>query len=90
MAWEAVRSDELGSAEKAGLLADFDRVLGLDFGAAAASTEMPDRRILERIRERKAARAEGDWARADAIRDELLGKGIVLEDSPEGTRWHRA
>ncbi len=49
-----------------------------------------DARILERIRARDAARASRDWARADAIRDELLAEGIELEDSPEGTRWHRA
>ena len=89
MVWEAVRSDALGSVEKAGLLSDFDRVLGLDLGSPAASTEAPDQRILDKISERETARAERDWARADAIRDELLGDGIVLEDSPEGTRWSR-
>jgi cysteinyl-tRNA synthetase len=39
------------------------------------------------ITEREAARAARDWSRADAIRDELAAKGIVLEDGPSGTRW---
>ena len=39
------------------------------------------------IADRKAARAAKDYKRGDAIRDELLSQGIVLEDSPQGTRW---
>ncbi len=39
------------------------------------------------IEERNAARESRDFQRADAIRDELAEKGIVLEDSAAGTRW---
>ena len=39
------------------------------------------------IEERKQARADKNWGRADEIRDELDAKGIVLEDKPEGTIW---
>ncbi len=45
--------------------------------------------ILERIEARKAAKKARDFKAADAIRDELLGKGIVLEDTPQGVRWKR-
>ena len=43
--------------------------------------------IEARIAARKEARANGDYAGADAIRDELLAQGIELEDTREGTRW---
>lgn len=42
------------------------------------------------IEERQAARKAKDFARADAIRDELLEKGIILEDTREGVKWKRA
>jgi cysteinyl-tRNA synthetase len=45
--------------------------------------------ILERIEARKAAKKARDFNAADAIRDELLAKGIVLEDTPQGVRWKR-
>lgn len=41
------------------------------------------------IAERKQARADKDFARADEIRDELAAQRIILEDSPEGTTWKR-
>ena len=42
------------------------------------------------IAERQAARKEKNFARADEIRDELLAKGIILEDTREGAKWKRA
>ena len=42
------------------------------------------------IAERNAAKKARDFARSDAIRDQLLAAGVVLEDTREGTRWSRS
>ena len=50
---------------------------------------LEDQDILELIEERNSARKNKDFKRSDEIRDILQQKGIVLEDSKEGTRWKR-
>ncbi len=52
--------------------------------------ELLDSDIEALIAERQQARKDKNFARADEIRDELLAKGIVLEDTREGVRWKRA
>ncbi len=49
--------------------------------------DLPEEEILKLVEERNAARKEKNWKRADEIRNDLLSKGIVLEDSPSGTQW---
>ena len=51
--------------------------------------EVDEAVILERIEARKQAKKARDFKAADAIRDELLGKGVILEDTPQGVRWKR-
>jgi cysteinyl-tRNA synthetase len=46
--------------------------------------------LVTMLEERVAARAARDWARSDALRDELAAAGIVVEDTPDGQRWRRA
>ncbi len=70
-------------------IASFDTVLGLDLLAQAAEQAIPDAEVESLLAERVAARKAKDWARADAIRDELTRRGIVLEDTPQGLRWYR-
>ena len=52
--------------------------------------ELLDDDIEKLIEERQAARKNRDFARADEIRDLLLEKGIILEDTREGVSWKRA
>ena len=52
--------------------------------------EMLDEDVEALIAERQAARKAKNFARADEIRDELLERGIILEDTREGVKWKRA
>ncbi len=61
----------------------------LSRGSLSESLEAEDAWILERIEARKEAKKARDFKAADAIRDELLGKGVTLEDTPHGVRWKR-
>jgi cysteinyl-tRNA synthetase len=49
--------------------------------------DLDNEAIENLIQERNAARRNKDWAKGDAIRDELLAKGVELKDGPEGTSW---
>ncbi len=53
------------------------------------SSEMPDEEIMKLIEERNEARKNKDFKRADEIRDLLKEKGIILEDTKDGTRFKR-
>ncbi len=57
--------------------------------AEISEPENLDQEIAEKITVRDRARAEKDFATADRIRDELQERGIILEDTPHGTRWKR-
>lgn len=61
-------------------------VLGLVYNR---KTENLDGEIEALIEARQEARKAKNWAEADRIRDELKAQGIVLEDTPQGVKWHR-
>ena len=69
------------------LIVKLSDVLGL---IVNKEEELLDEEIEKLIAERQAARKAKDFARADAIRDELLGKGIILKDTIEGVQWKKA
>lgn len=57
--------------------------------ATSEDEGLSDEQIETLIEQRQQAKADKDWGRADQIRDELTAAGIILEDSPQGTRWRR-
>ena len=68
-------------------LRDFCRVLGLS-PESGQEAELAQE-LMKLIKEREEARREKDWGRADTIRDRLRKEGIILEDRPQGTTWHK-
>ncbi len=80
--------------ENAGVLQRSGQLMGLleksqsEWQAATVvESAVPEAEIDAAIQARLDARANKDWAEADRIRDQLLEKGIVLKDGPEGTSW---
>ena len=64
-------------------------VLGLTLAEPASKGGLSDEDVEARLASRAQARANQDFAAADAIRDELIEAGVVLEDGPGGTIWSR-
>ena len=75
----------LGWPEAEGRMADADPEVIAKFGNEGLS----DADIEALVNERTQAKRQRNFARADAIRNELLSKGILLEDSKDGVRWKR-
>ena len=70
---------------------EFDRVLGVVSlrQAEDAQPPVPVEEIERLIEERHAARRQRNFAAADGIRQQLADRGVLLEDSPAGTRWKK-
>lgn len=68
-------------------IAELMNVFGVD---GMAQDDILDADVEALISAREAARAVKNFSRADEIRDTLTTQGIVLEDTPQGVRWHRA
>ncbi len=90
--YDVLRSD-INDMTKLELIKSFDEVLSLDLlkdhgndKESSVDSELKEY-ILAKIEERKAAKKEKDFAKADAIRDELAAKGIHIKDTREGTVW---
>ena len=82
---QRLKSELLGAGRVLGLLQQDPAAW---FGRGASSDD--DARIQALIDERAAAKKSRDFARSDAIRDQLAAEGILLEDTPQGVRWKRA
>ncbi len=91
--YDALKADT-NDATKLALVESFDKVLSLDLlGHAAALSEESsvdpelEAYVTDAIERRAAAKKAKDFATADAIRDELLAKGVEIKDTREGVKW---
>ncbi len=75
------------AADVGGLMMSFDAVLGV-IGKVEVEEALPSD-IDALVQKREQARKAKNWKEADAIRTQLKGMGIVLEDTAQGIRWHK-
>jgi cysteinyl-tRNA synthetase len=68
------------------LLGQIDAVLGV---LGEEKKEILEPEVEGLIEERNLARRNRDFSKADQLRDELANRGIILEDTPQGTKWKR-
>lgn len=92
--YELLKDDELNNKEKLYLIEDFEKVLSLDLlKFEEDKNEYIDedevKYIEEMIAKRQNAKKEKNYQLADAIRAELLEKGIALEDTRQGVNWKK-
>lgn len=88
-----VLKSELDDATKLYVIEEFDKVLSLDLTKAEQNnSQTADSELAAEVEaliaERTKARAEKDWATADAIRDKLKEMNVVLVDTKDGIQWH--
>lgn len=88
---------DVNDVTKLALIKNFDEVLSLDLMALCNKDEIIEELDAElvsfvesKIEERKAAKKDKNFQRADEIRNELLEKGIIIEDTREGVKWKKA
>ena len=90
--WGVLKDQNVPLADALGAAFDMDRVLGLGLADIKELVEPSVDPVLAAeiealVTERAEAKKSKDWVRADAIRNELKERGIILEDGPGGTSW---
>jgi cysteinyl-tRNA synthetase len=80
------------SGEVYRLIQDCDRILGLSLDREPEKQEEEELspELIALVEARTQAKKARDFKLADSLRAELLEKGVRLEDTPQGVKWHRA
>lgn len=90
--YDVLKAD-LSASEKLALITKFDQVLSLDLLTVEKAAETVDEAFAVQVQNLIEARAEAkknrDFAKADAIRDEIIALGVSITDTKEGTTWKK-
>ena len=85
--YDLLKDDKVNNTTKLELISNFDKVFSVDLIKTNEVDEKLLKYINEKIEERNTAKQNKDYAKADAVRNELLEKGIQLKDTREGTTF---
>lgn len=88
--WQMLKDKDITDSEKLALLYKFDMILGLRL----KDVQTEEKRLgsdedWALVAERQEAKKNKDWARADEIRNMLLGRGFVIKDTPQGPKLEK-
>jgi cysteinyl-tRNA synthetase len=83
------KDSTVGALDKRAIFLYADQVLGLDLGRAPEPEVQVELtyEAFQKLEARAAARAAGNWAESDRIRDELARDGIIVRDGKDGQSW---
>ena len=88
LVYDVLKDESLNYGTKREIISKFDEVLSLDLLKEDKKESNHDEKMInEKIKLRNEAKKNKDFATADKIRDELLGQGIRLIDTREGTTY---
>ena len=88
IAAESVDKEALTKAQV--LLTEWLGIFGIDTAKLIKQNETQgDDEIVALVEQRDEARKNKDWAKSDQLRDQLKEMGVIIEDTPQGTRWIR-
>lgn len=88
IAAESVDKEALTKAQV--LLTEWLGIFGIDTAKLIKQNETQgDDEIVDLVEQRDEARKNKDWAKSDQLRDQLKQMGVIIEDTPQGTRWIR-
>ncbi|MDA8325943.1 MAG: hypothetical protein M0033_06965 [Nitrospiraceae bacterium] len=84
--WETLKDGSVPAAQRLAFAQAAEEVTALDLFRAEAAGELASE-FMAMIKDREAARKARDWKKSDELRKALSDKGVLIEDTPSGTKW---
>ncbi|MBI5745171.1 MAG: cysteine--tRNA ligase [Elusimicrobia bacterium] len=84
--WETLKDNSIPAPQRLAFALAAEEVTALDLFKDAEAGELAPE-VAALIKDRETARKNKDWKRSDELRKELLDKGVLIEDTPKGTKW---
>ncbi|MDA8132365.1 MAG: cysteine--tRNA ligase [Elusimicrobia bacterium] len=84
--WETLRDNSIPAAQRLVFAQAAEEVTALDLFRVKESGELASE-LMAMIKDREAARKAKDWKKSDELRKALSDKGVLIEDTPSGTKW---
>jgi cysteinyl-tRNA synthetase len=87
--WETLKDNSIPAPQRLAFAVAAEEVTALDLFREAAAGELPAE-LAALIKEREEARKAKDFKKSDDLRKALSDKGVLIEDTPGGTKWKLA